>query len=240
MARRAARLPCEPPCLRYGKSPIGIRASLNGFLGIALMAVGLRSTTDPSKTGVVLTYTLAITSTLTDLIANYAKTEQELNAVERLQHYGNLAGEAPATTRDDPEPSWPKNGTISFKGVSMAYRPGLPNVLHNISFEVNAGEKVGIVGRTGAGKSSLLQCKLHHHASRQRSHDDPTGLFRLVEIDEGTVEIDGIDTRTMGLDTLRHRLAVIPQDSLLFQGTIRQNMSVLCLEDGTYAHMLLQ
>ena len=166
MARRAARLPCKPPCFRYGRSPIRIQVSLNIFLGIALMAVGLRTSTDPSKTGVVLTYTLAITSTLTDLIANYAKTEQELNAVERLQHYGNLAGEAPPTTRDDPEPSWPKNGMISFKGVSMAYRPGLPNVLHNISFEVNAGEKVGIVGRTGAGKSSLLQCKLYHLASR--------------------------------------------------------------------------
>ena len=166
MARRATRLPCEPSCLRCGKSPIGIRASLNVFLGIALIAVGLRSSTEPSKTGVVLTYTLAITSTLTDLIANYAKTEQELNAVERLANYGNLRGEAPPITKDDPEPSWPQNGEIAFKGVSMAYRPGLPNVLHDISFEVRAGEKVGIVGRTGAGKSSLLQCELYHLASR--------------------------------------------------------------------------
>lgn len=136
-----------------------ISTYLNGFLGIALIAVGLRATTDPSKTGVVLTYTLAITNTLTELIATYAKTEQELNAVERLANYGNLRGEAPPTTTDDPDPSWPKNGTISFKGVSMAYRPGLPKVLHNISFEVKAGEKVGIVGRTGSGKSSLLQCE---------------------------------------------------------------------------------
>ena len=166
MARRATRLPCEPSCLRYSKPPIGIGASLNVFLGIALIAVGLRSSTDPSKTGVVLTYTLAITSTLTDLIANYAKTEQELNAVERLANYGNLRGEAPATTKDDPEPSWPQNGMITFKGVSMAYRPGLPKVLHDIDFEVRAGEKVGIVGRTGAGKSSLLQCKPYHLASR--------------------------------------------------------------------------
>ena len=166
MARRATRLPCEPSCLRYGKSPTGIRASLSVFLGIALIAVGLRSSTDPSKTGVVLTYTLAITSTLTELIANYAKSEQELNAVERLANYGNLRGEAPPTTKDDPEPSWPQNGMIAFKGVSMAYRPGLPKVLHDISFEVRAGEKVGIVGRTGAGKSSLLQCRLYNLASR--------------------------------------------------------------------------
>jgi hypothetical protein len=85
MARCATRLPCEPPCLRYGKSLFGGLLSLKVFLGIALMAVGLRTSTDPSKTGVVLTYTLAITSTLTDLIATYARTEQELNAVERLE-----------------------------------------------------------------------------------------------------------------------------------------------------------
>ena len=123
------------------------------------MAVGLRASTDPSKTGVVLTYILAITSTLTDLIATYARTEQELNAVERLENYGSLMGEAPPTMKDDPEPSWPNKGAITFKGVGMAYRPGLPKVLHDVSFEVRAGEKVGIVGRTGAGKSSLLQCE---------------------------------------------------------------------------------
>jgi ATP-binding cassette subfamily C (CFTR/MRP) protein 1 len=157
MARGTARLPGESSRLRYGKFP-SINAAQN-ILGIALIAVGLRTSTDPSKTGVVLTYTLAITSTLSDLVANYARTEQELNAVERLTHYGNLRGEAPPTTKDDPDPSWPQNGAIAFKGVSMAYRPGLPKVLHNITFQVNAGEKVGIVGRTGAGKSSLLQCK---------------------------------------------------------------------------------
>lgn len=160
VAWRAARLPCESSRLRHGCPLFGISTSLKVFLGIALVAVGLRTSTDPSKTGVVLTYTLTITGTLTELIAAYAKTEQELNAVERLANYGNLEGEAPPTTKDDPEPSWPKNGAITFKDVSMAYRPGLPKVLHNISFEVKAGEKVGIVGRTGAGKSSLLQCKL--------------------------------------------------------------------------------
>ena len=133
--------------------------ALNAFLGIALMAVGLRTSTDPSKTGVVLTYVLAITSTMTELIATYARTEQELNAVERLENYGSLEGEAPPTTKDDPAPSWPEKGAITFKGVGMTYRPGLPKVLHDISFEVKAGQKVGIVGRTGAGKSSLLQCE---------------------------------------------------------------------------------
>ncbi|CAG8677285.1 12899_t:CDS:10, partial [Acaulospora colombiana] len=180
-------------------------------LGIGFFAVGLRKSSDPSKTGVVLSYTLAITQTLSQMVTQMARSEQEMNAVERLDHYGKLPGEAPPTTNHDPDAKWPEKGEIRFQNVDMAYRPGLPLVLKGISFDVKAGEKIGIVGRTGAGKSSMLQA-----------------LFRIVEIEEGgKIEIDGINTKEIGLDILRQRLAVIPQDALLFKGTVRENIDPL-------------
>ncbi|PVG03951.1 hypothetical protein CPB86DRAFT_748462 [Serendipita vermifera] len=180
-------------------------------LGIGFFAVGLRKSSDPSKTGVVLSYTLAITQTLSQMVTQMARSEQEMNAVERLDHYGKLPGEAPPTTNHDPDAKWPERGEIRFENVDMAYRPGLPLVLKGISFDVKAGEKIGIVGRTGAGKSSMLQA-----------------LFRIVEIEEGgKIEIDGINTKEIGLDILRQRLAVIPQDALLFKGTVRENIDPL-------------
>ncbi|KAG8813820.1 hypothetical protein FRC19_002163 [Serendipita sp. 401] len=180
-------------------------------LGIGLFAVGVRNTSDPSRTGVVLSYTLSITQVLSQMVTQMARSEQEMNAVERLDHYGKLPSEAAPTTSNDPDQRWPDKGAISFKNVDMTYRPGLPLVLHGVSFDVQPGEKIGICGRTGAGKSSMLQA-----------------LFRIVEIEDGgSIEIDGVDTKKIGLDVLRQRLAVIPQDALLFKGTIRENIDPL-------------
>ncbi len=124
----------------------------------------------------------------------FANVEQDMNTAERVTHYGNLPSEAATTTPTDPPASWPAQGCIEFKNVKMAYRDGLPNVLQGVTFSTRPGEKVGIVGRTGAGKSSLLQA-----------------LFRIVEINEGSIVIDGVDTKDIGLDCLRKRMAVIPQ-----------------------------
>jgi len=98
-------------------------------------------------------------------------------------------------------------GKITFSNVKMAYREGLPLVLKEVSFEINPGEKVGIVGRTGAGKSSLLQA-----------------MFRVVELEDGKIEVDGYNVRSVGLDVLRRGLALVPQDSTLFLGTLRDNL----------------
>ena len=122
--------------------------------------------------------------------------EIEMNAVERLDHYANnLAVEAPAIVPSNrPSPSWPSAGCIRFDDVQLRYRPELPLVLQGLSFEIRAGEKVGIVGRTGAGKSSIM-----------------VGLFRMVELSGGCISIDDVDISTIGLHDLRTKLAIIPQ-----------------------------
>ncbi|TFK50066.1 multidrug resistance-associated ABC transporter [Heliocybe sulcata] len=189
---------------------LGVRLDFFGnilILGIGLFAAGFRTTVDPSKIGVVLSYSLSITQTLSQLVSSYAQNEQNMNAVERILVYTELTREGEPKMPNDPPPSWPEKGAVSFKNVELAYRPGLPLVLKDISFDVQPGEKIGIVGRTGAGKSSLLQA-----------------LFRVVELQSGKIEIDGRNTREIGLDTLRSRLALVPQDCTLFLGTLRENI----------------
>ncbi|KZP09468.1 multidrug resistance-associated ABC transporter [Athelia psychrophila] len=177
------------------------------ILGIVLFAAGFRNTVSPSKIGVVLSYTLSITQTFSTMVTQYAQNEQNFNSVERVLVYTELPPDGEVTTPNDPPPSWPETGAIKFNDVKLAYREGLPLVLKGTTFEVRPGEKVGIVGRTGAGKSSLIQ-----------------GLFRMVELQSGTIEIDGRNIRDMGLDVLRHRLALVPQDSVLFLGSLRNNL----------------
>jgi ATP-binding cassette subfamily C (CFTR/MRP) protein 1 len=122
--------------------------------------------------------------------------ENEMNAVERLDHYANnLAIEAPDIIPEcRPSTSWPSAGCIRFEDVQLRYRPELPLVLQGLSFEIRPGEKVGIVGRTGAGKSSIM-----------------VGLFRMVELSGGRILIDDVDISTIGLYDLRSKLAIIPQ-----------------------------
>ncbi|KAJ7714243.1 multidrug resistance-associated ABC transporter [Mycena maculata] len=146
---------------------LGIRLDLFGnilVLGIVLFAAGFRYTVDPSKIGVVLSYTLG----------------------------------AAAITKHDPPPSWPHKGNIQFTNVKMQYREKPPLVLDGVSFHICPGEKIGIVGRTGAGTT--------------------------VELIGGKIEIDDYDISTIGLDALRRNIALVPQDNVLFLGTLRQNI----------------
>ena len=106
-----------------------------------------------------------------------------------------------------PKEDWPTNGCIVFKGYSTRYREGLELVLKQISFEIKAGHRVGVVGRTGAGKSSLT-----------------LALFRIIESVDGVIHIDGVDISQLGLYDLRSRLTIIPQDPVLFTGTLRLNL----------------
>ncbi|KAI5122830.1 hypothetical protein M0805_003125 [Coniferiporia weirii] len=184
---------------------LSVRLDLFGnilILGIAMFAAGFRTTVNPSKIGVVLSYSLS-----TQMVAQYALNEQNMNAVERVLVYTELPSEGLPPSSKEPPPSWPEKGGVKFEDVDLAYREGLPSVLKGVSFEVNAGEKIGIVGRTGAGKSSLLQA-----------------LFRMVELRDGAIKIDGVNIQDVNLDVLRQKLALVPQDSTLFLGTLRENL----------------
>lgn len=174
---------------------------------VGILVVTSRFSVNPSIGGLVLSYILAIVQMLQFGVRQLAEVENGMNAVERLRYYGTqLEEEAPLHTVEVRE-SWPEKGEIVFDNVQMRYRDGLPLVLSGLSMHVRGGERIGIVGRTGAGKSSIMST-----------------LFRLVEISGGSITIDGVNISTIGLHDLRSRLAIIPQDPTLFRGTVRTNL----------------
>ncbi|KAI3852205.1 hypothetical protein MKX03_012277, partial [Papaver bracteatum] len=161
-----------------------------------------------SSMGLLLSYALNITNLLTGVLRLGSLAENSLNAVERIGTYVDLPSEAPAVIENNrPPPGWPSSGSIRFEDVVLRYRPELPPVLHGLSFTISPSEKVGIVGRTGAGKSSMLNA-----------------LFRIVELERGRILIDDYDVAKFGLTDLRKVLGIIPQSPVLFSGTVRFNL----------------
>ena len=132
--------------------------------------------------------------------------------VERIQEYMNIPQEEDHLPELVPPKEWPTDGHIEVRDLSLRYSDELPDVLHNVTFQVSGGEKLAIVGRTGAGKSSLS-----------------TAFFRLLPFTNGSITIDGIDICKISLFDLRSKLTIIPQDPVLFNGTIRSNL------DPTYS-----
>ncbi|CDK25828.1 unnamed protein product [Kuraishia capsulata CBS 1993] len=177
---------------------------------IALLCVFRVFHISAASVGLLLTNVLMLAGLLGMLLNQAMQIEVQMNSVERLDYYGfRVDQEAPfKISEKTPPPEWPQEGKIEFENVSLRYRPELPTVLKNLTMEVRGSEKIGICGRTGAGKSSIT-----------------TALYRLSEIDSGgRIVIDGIDISTIGLHDLRTKLAIIPQDPVLFQGTIRSNL----------------
>lgn len=189
---------------------LSLRVDLVGNLlvfTVGILVVTSRFSVNPSIGGLVLSYILSIVQMMQFSVRQLAEVENGMNAVERLRYYGHeLEEEAPLHTIDV-RPSWPEKGEIVFNNVEMRYRPNLPLVLKGLSMHIRGGERVGVVGRTGAGKSSIMST-----------------LFRLVEISGGSISIDGLNISTLGLSDLRSRLAIIPQDPTLFHGTVRSNL----------------
>ncbi|KAL8730032.1 MAG: hypothetical protein Q9166_004356 [cf. Caloplaca sp. 2 TL-2023] len=172
-----------------------------------ILVVTSRFDVNPSIAGLVLSYILSIVQMIQFTVRQLAEVENAMNATERLHYYGTeLDEEAPLHLTKVPE-DWPQKGEIVFNEVQMRYREGLPLVLHGLTMSVAGGERIGIVGRTGAGKSSIMST-----------------LFRLVELSGGSISIDGINIATVGLKDLRTRLAIIPQDPTLFRGSVRSNL----------------
>ncbi|ORY22913.1 P-loop containing nucleoside triphosphate hydrolase protein [Rhizoclosmatium globosum] len=149
-------------------------------------------------------------------ITAFSRLESDFVAAERLDLYCNdLEREAPDHLDSDPvEGTWPTEGRISIKDLEVKYSSKFDPVIKNLSVEIKGSEKIGVVGRTGSGKSTLM-----------------TALFRIVEPTKGTVLIDGVDVSRVGLNALRSRLQIIPQDPVLFTGTIRSNIDVEGLKD---------
>ncbi|KAJ2037033.1 hypothetical protein H4S04_008656 [Coemansia sp. S16] len=161
-----------------------------------------------SHAGLSLTYALSMIGVLTTCIRCTTIVELALISVERVRRYSFLDMEAPDVIEDHrPERSWPEQGVVEFRNYSTRYREGLDLVLKDVSFSVRPREKVGIVGRTGAGKSSLT-----------------LALFRIIEAAEGQILLDGEDIAQYGLFDVRSKLSIIPQDPMLFAGTVRENL----------------
>ena len=174
----------------------------------ALFAVVSFGKVDSATVGLTVSYALTITQTLNWMVRMSCDLEANIVAVERAKEYTHIKTEAPAIIPENrPPKSWPSRGEIEFRGYSTRYREGLDLVLKEVSCFIASNEKIGVVGRTGAGKSSLT-----------------LALFRIVESDSGAIVVDGNNISTLGLQDLRSNLTIIPQDPVLFTGSIRDNL----------------
>ncbi|KAF1850923.1 multidrug resistance-associated protein 1 [Cucurbitaria berberidis CBS 394.84] len=185
--------------------------------GFAIISVTSHSGLSAGMVGLVMSYALQITQSLNWIVRQTVEVETNIVSVERVLEYAALPSEAPEIiSKNRPPISWPSQGAVTFNDYSTRYRPGLNLVLKNINLQIKPKEKIGVVGRTGAGKSSLT-----------------LALFRIIEPAEGFVSIDKLNTSTIGLLDLRRRLAIIPQDAALFEGTVRDNLDPAHVHDDT-------
>lgn len=182
-------------------------AFLVGGAGL-LAAITASHTTNPGLVGLCISYALSITGQLGDLLHAVAQTEQELVAVERVDQYLQLEPEQNSEGTADPPFGWPTQGVLSFKQVQLSYREHLAPALRGISFDTEAFERIGIVGRTGAGKSSVL-----------------AALLRVAPLSQGNIYLDQMNLKTIALNVLRERIGVITQEPFLFEGNLQLTTS---------------
>ncbi|EAZ11845.1 hypothetical protein OsJ_01721 [Oryza sativa Japonica Group] len=196
---------------------LGLRLELIGSLVLcvtALLMVTLPSNIVlPEYVGLSLSYGLSLNSVMFWAIWLSCNIENKMVSVERIKQFTNIPSEAEWRIKETaPSANWPHKGDIDIIDLKFRYRHNTPLVLKGITLSIHGGEKIGVVGRTGSGKSTLIQA-----------------LFRIVEPSEGKIIIDGIDICTLGLHDLRSRFGIIPQEPVLFEGTIRSNIDPLQL-----------
>ncbi|XP_065206733.1 multidrug resistance-associated protein 1-like isoform X2 [Planococcus citri] len=201
-------------CCRCIATKMDILGGCIGFFA-AYFIVSEKNNLDIGLIGFSMSYSIQMTRELTWLLLRLIEIEDGIIAVERIKEYLEKPQEAAQNLPTDNKlESWPARGKINLQNYNLRYRQDLDIVLKNISFEIKSGEKVGIVGRTGAGKTSLI-----------------LGLFRLIEPASGKILIDDVDISTIGLHLLRSRLTLIPQDPVLFLGTLRFNIDPVGTSD---------
>ncbi|KAF2086979.1 hypothetical protein K490DRAFT_43016 [Saccharata proteae CBS 121410] len=186
---------------------VDVVGSLVSFFSGAFVVVSIGKL-DAGAAGLAMTYAVTFTDNVLWFVRLYAANEQNMNSVERIKEYLDVEQEAPPVIEDNRPPgNWPSKGSVEFIGYSTRYRADFDYVLNQITFKILPGEKVGVVGRTGAGKSSLA-----------------LALFRALEAEEGKILVDDIDIGLIGLQDLRENIVMVPQDPTLFSGTIRSNL----------------
>ncbi|XP_073148828.1 ABC transporter C family member 4 [Henckelia pumila] len=191
---------------------LGFRLELMGCFILCVSAVFMivlpSSIIKPENVGLSLSYGLSLNSVLYWAVYASCYLENRMVSVERIKQFTVIPSEAEWKNMSFLPPiSWPTNGNVDLKNVQVRYRPDTPLVLKGITLSIFGGEKIGVVGRTGGGKSTLIQV-----------------LFRLVEPSGGQIIIDGIDISALGLHDLRSRFGIIPQEPVLFEGTVRSNI----------------
>ncbi|KAG8166171.1 hypothetical protein KVR01_004723 [Diaporthe batatas] len=192
--------------------------------GLAILAVATGAKLTSGWVGLAMSYALQITTSLNWIVRQTVEVETNIVSVERVLEYARLPSEAAEINPNKrPPAAWPASGTISFNNYSARYREGLDLVLKNINLDIKSHEKIGVVGRTGAGKSSLT-----------------LALFRIIEAANGNISIDDLNTSSIGLLDLRRRLAIIPQDAALFEGTVRDNLDPGHVHDDTELWSVLE
>ncbi|KAK4379949.1 hypothetical protein RND71_001811 [Anisodus tanguticus] len=165
----------------------------------------------PEYVGLALSYALPLNGALFWMVSLSCTVENKMVSVERIKQFTRIPSEASwRIVNCLPSSDWPYRGDIEIKSLKVRYRSNTPLVLKGISLRINGGKKIGVVGRTGSGKSTLIQV-----------------FFRLVEPSAGTIIIDGVDICKLGLHDLRSRFGIIPQEPVLFQGTVRSNIDPL-------------
>ncbi|KAJ6140244.1 hypothetical protein N7471_006730 [Penicillium samsonianum] len=187
---------------------LGLQMSLMGIIlstGTGFILLSSKSVLGASLVGFSLTFSMGFAHATFTAVNNFGMLESYINAAVGIISYSKLQAEE---QRGNEVPTnWPFQGEVEVKGLNVSYSPDLPLVLKDISFSVGAGQRIGIVGRTGAGKSSLT-----------------LALLRLINPQSGSILIDGVDISTIKLQSLRSKIAFIPQDPVLFSGTIRSNL----------------
>lgn len=193
---------------RWFSSRIPLIGGLVSLVTVAGISFSVRSGgLSTGSAGLLTIYSLSFWGVLNWGIRIWAEVEARMTSMERVKFYSRLPQEVPVRTPGPIAEPWPAAGEVVFENVTLRYAEHLPLVLNGLSFRVKAGSRVGIVGRTGSGKSTLFQA-----------------LYRFTELESGRILIDGTDIASVPLARLRKSLAIIPQDPTLFMGTIRDNL----------------